>query len=59
LFDQERAEITDKKNKAYKMMVQKRFTRAAKEEYGEARREEKETHKIKKIGSIMKNNLSG
>jgi hypothetical protein len=30
-FDQEYAEITDKKNKAYKMMVQRRYTRAVRE----------------------------
>jgi hypothetical protein len=39
-FDQEYAEITDKKKKAYKMMVQRRFTRTVREEYREARMEE-------------------
>jgi hypothetical protein len=44
-FDQEcAAEITDKKNKTYKMMVQRWFTRALREEY----REEKKMHKRKK-----------
>jgi hypothetical protein len=40
-FDQDCAEINGKNNKAYKMTVQRRFTRAVREEYREARREEK------------------
>jgi hypothetical protein len=47
-FDQECAEVTDKMNIAYMMMVQRWFTRVAKEEYTETRREEKKMHKIKK-----------
>jgi hypothetical protein len=47
-FDQECAEITDKNNKAYKMMVQRWFTRAGREEYRESRKEEKKRHKTKK-----------
>jgi hypothetical protein len=34
-------------------------TKAVREEYTEARREEKKMHKRKKRGSIMRNNLSG
>jgi hypothetical protein len=52
-FDQECAtEITDKKNKTYTMMVQRWFTRALREEYREARREEKKMHKRKKEGIL-------
>jgi uncharacterized protein YhaN len=47
-FDQECAELTDKKNKAYKMMVERRFTRAAREECREARWKEKKMDKRKK-----------
>jgi hypothetical protein len=51
-FCQECAEITDKRNKAYKMMVQRWFTRAVREEYREARREKKRMHKREKEGVL-------
>ncbi|KAG8188558.1 hypothetical protein JTE90_007166 [Oedothorax gibbosus] len=47
-FDEERSDITKKKNEAYKTMIQKHYTRAAEKRYKELRREEKRTHKKKK-----------
>ena len=47
-FDEECRIITEKKNQAYKIMVQKHYTRHAEEKYKELRREEKRTHRRKK-----------
>ena len=47
-FDEECKQITDEKNKKYKAMINKKFTRAAKAEYQSTRREEKRIHKKKK-----------
>jgi hypothetical protein len=43
-FDQECAEITEEKNRKYRSMIQRRFTRPAREDYSEARRKEKMIH---------------
>jgi hypothetical protein len=47
-FDEECAEATSLKNKAYKNMIAKRKTRRAREEYQRWRYEEKKTHRRKK-----------
>jgi hypothetical protein len=56
-LDQECEQVTVEKNGKYQSMLQRKFTRAAKEYY-DARKKEKRTHK-KKRRIIMKNNLNG
>jgi hypothetical protein len=40
-FDQECAKITEEKNRKYRSMIQRHFTRAAREEYSKARKEKR------------------
>ena len=47
-FDEECEEVTVKKNKAYKEKLQRKSTRAAREKYQQARRNEKRIHRKKK-----------
>jgi hypothetical protein len=47
-FDQECEQVTLEKNRKYQSMLQRKFTRAAREEYCKARRKEKRIHKKKK-----------
>jgi hypothetical protein len=47
-FDQECAKITEEKNRKHRSMIQRHFTRAAREEYSEVRRKEIRTHKKNK-----------
>jgi sorting nexin-29 len=47
-FDEECREVNENKNKAYKNMLNRRFTRKSIDEYRNARREEKKVHKRKK-----------
>jgi hypothetical protein len=47
-FDEEREQVTNLKNRAYKRMQQKNYTRGVVEEYHEARRDEKRVHKKKR-----------
>jgi len=47
-FDDEGAEVTSLKNKAYKFMIAKKNTRWAREEYQRRRYEEKKIHRRKK-----------
>ena len=47
-FDKKCAKITEEKNRKYRSMIQRRFTRAAREEYSKARRKGKRTHKKNK-----------
>jgi hypothetical protein len=47
-FDQECAKITEEKNRKYRSVIQRCFTRAAREEYSEERRKERRTHKKNK-----------
>ncbi|XP_071040023.1 craniofacial development protein 2-like [Parasteatoda tepidariorum] len=57
-FDCECYMITEKKNEAYKKMLNKRHSRNAEIKYKEARREEKRIHKIKKkafLEDLLKN----
>jgi hypothetical protein len=49
-FDDECAQVTAMKNKAYLIMQQRHQTRAAWEEYKAKRREEKRIHRSKKTG---------
>jgi hypothetical protein len=57
-FHQEGAEITEEKNSKYRSMIQRRITRAAREEYSEARMKEK-GHIKRQRKNIMKNNFNG
>lgn len=47
-FDTECEQATNEKNRKYKNLIQKKFTRVATEEYRDARRKEKRIHKMKK-----------
>ena len=53
-FDKECEEATDFKNKTYKFMIQRKCTRAVKEEYRKARRREKKIHRGKKREYMMR-----
>ncbi|PSN31673.1 hypothetical protein C0J52_21072 [Blattella germanica] len=47
-FDEECREVTQEKNKLYKEMIQRHYTRTAVDKYKQARRKEKSMHKKKK-----------
>ncbi|XP_071033141.1 uncharacterized protein [Parasteatoda tepidariorum] len=47
-FDEECRMVNERKNKAYKNMLNRKFTRGSIDEYRSARREEKKVHKGKK-----------
>jgi len=47
-FDYDFRLATEKKNKAYKKMIQGRFTQTTEKEYEETRKEEKKIHRKKK-----------
>jgi hypothetical protein len=52
-FDQECEEVTEQKNRKYRSMIQKHFTRAAREEYNEARRRRKKKDTKKEKEGIL------
>ena len=54
MFDKECEEATEFKNKTYKLMIQRKCTRAVQEEYRKARRMEKKIHRGKKREYMMR-----
>jgi hypothetical protein len=57
-FDQECGKITEEKNREYRSMIRKHFTKAGRDEYSERRRSEK-GYIIIRGRNIMENNLTG